>query len=145
MGFIPNINPKKYVFTPPPDLFTAEGKSHYPQIGVNNANCFNYITLLGVCGNERAAEIPLVLAWMKELRIQPSDSTIAVALVFWAELGVQAPLVERLTGGPENNEYSKLVDWIRDWVGEKRLPDARTLYKWQCIVKKMRETKDPGV
>jgi len=141
---IPNISPKKYVFTPPPDLFTAEGKSHYPQILVTNANCFNYITLLGVSGSGRAAEIPLVLAWMKELRIQPSNSTIAVALVFWAELSVQAPLVEKWTGGPENNEYSKLVDWIGDWVGERRLPYARTLYKWQCIVKKMRETKQTG-
>ena len=144
MDFIPNISPKKYVFTPPPDLFTVEGKSHYPQIAVSNANCFNYITLLGVSGR-RAAEIPLVLAWMKELHIQPSDSTLAVALVFWAELGVQAPLVEKLTGGPENNEFSKLVDWIRDWVGEGRLPHARTLYKWQCVVKKMRESKGPGV
>ncbi|KAF8797545.1 hypothetical protein BYT27DRAFT_7247056 [Phlegmacium glaucopus] len=140
IGLIPHISPKKYVFTPPPDLFTADGKSHYPQIVVANANCFNYITLLGVTGSGRAAEIPLVLAWMKELRIQPSDSTLAVALVFWAEVGVQAPLVEKWTGGPENNEYTKLVDWIRDWVGEKRLPHARMLYKWQGIVKKMRET-----
>jgi len=81
---------------------------------------------------------------MKELCIQPSDSTIAVALVFWAELSVQAPLIEKWTGGPENNEYSKLVDWIRDWVAERRLPYARTMYKWRCIVKKMRETKQTG-
>ena len=141
IGLIPNVSPKKYVFTAPSDLLTAEGKSHYPQIVVTHANCFNYITLIGVSGSGRAAEIPLVLAWMKGLGINPSDSTIAVALVFWAELGVQAPLIEKWTGGPENNEYSKLVDWIRDWVGEKRLPCSRTLYKWQCIVKKMRETK----
>ena len=141
IGLIPHISPKKYVFTPPPDLHTTEGTSHYPQIAVTNANCFNYITLLGVSGGGRAAEIPLVLAWMKELGIQPSESTIAVSLVFWAEVGVQAPLVEKWSGGPENNEYSKLVDWIRDWVGEMRLPHAKTLYKWQCIVKKMRETR----
>ena len=140
IDFIPTINPKEYVLTLPPDLLTADGESHYPQIAVNNANCFNYIILLGVTG-KRVAEIPLVLAWMKELRIQPSDSTIAVALVFWAEVSVQAPLVEKWAGGPENNEYSKLVNWIRDWIGEKRLPYARRLYKWQCIVKKMRETK----
>ena len=140
---MPNISSKKYEFTPPPDLFTAEGKSHYPQIAINNANCFNYITLLGVCGGRRAAEIPLVLAWMRELNIEPSDSTITVALVFWAELGVQAPLVEKWSGGPENNEYSRLVDWIGDWVGKKRLPCPQTLYKWQCIVKKMRESREP--
>jgi hypothetical protein len=141
--FIPNISYEKYVFTPPPDLFTTKGKCHYPQIAIDNANCFNYITLLGVYGGRRAAEIPLVLAWMKELKILPGESTIAVALVFWAEMGVQAPLVEKWSGGPENNEYSKLVDWIRDWIGEKRLPHPGTLHKWQCIVKKMRESKGP--
>ena len=144
IDLIPNISPKKYVFTPPPDLFTAEGKCHYPQIVVNSANCFNYITLLGVCGGRKAAEIPLVLAWMKELNILPDDSTIAIALVFWAELGVQAPLVEKWSGGPENSEYSRLVNWIRDWVGKKRLPHPGTLYKWQCIVKKMRESRESG-
>ncbi|KAF8154189.1 hypothetical protein B0H34DRAFT_661422 [Crassisporium funariophilum] len=135
---LPKFNPKKYVFTPPPDLLTSDGKSHHPHIVVTNANCFNYITLLGVAG--RVAEIPLVLAWMKELGIQPSDSTVAVALVFWGEVSAQAPLVERWSGGPEKNEYSRLVDWIRDWVGEMRLPHGRTLYKWQGIVKKMRES-----
>ena len=138
---IPNISSKKYVFTPPPDLLTAEGKSHYPQIVITNANCFNYITLLGVCGGKRAAEIPLVLAWMKELGIVPGNSTIAVALVFWAELGVQAPLVEKWSGGPEKNEYSKLVDWIRGWVGNNMIPSPEILHKWQCIVKKMRESR----
>ena len=141
IDLIPNISSKKYVFTPPPDLLTAEGKGHYPEIVINNANCFNYITLLGVCGGKRAAEIPLVLAWMKELGIVPSGSTISVVLVFWAELGVQAPLVEKWSGGPEKNEYSRLVDWIRDWVGKKMLPGPETLHKWQCIVKKMRESR----
>jgi hypothetical protein len=144
IDFIPNISSKKYVFTPPPDLLTAEGESHYPEIVINNAHCYNYITLLGVAGNKRAAEIPLVLAWMKELRIVPSESTIAVALAFWAELGVEAPLVEKLSGGPENNEYSRLVDWIRDWFGKRKLPPPTLLYKWRGTVKKMRESKDPG-
>ena len=141
IDLIPKISSKKYVFTPPPDLLTPEGKSHYPQIVISNANCFNYITLLGVCGGKRAAEIPLVLAWMKELGIVPRESTIAAALVFWAELGIQAPLVEKWSGGPEKNEYSKLVDWIRGWVGKKSLPGPEMLYKWQCIVKKMRESR----
>jgi len=62
-------------------------------------------------------------------------------LVFWAELGVQAPLVEKWYGGPEKNEFSKLVDWITDWVGKKMLPRPEMLHKWQRIVKEMRESK----
>ena len=141
IDLIPNISSKKYVFKPPPDLLTAEGESRYPQIVINDANCFNYIVLLGICGGKRAAEIPLVLAWMKELGIVPKESTIAVALVFWSELGVQAPLVEKWSGGPEMNEFTRLKIWIRDWAGEKGLPRPNMLVKWQGIVKKMRESR----
>ena len=141
LDLIPKISSKKYVFTPPPDLLTAKGESHYPQIVINNANCFNYIVLLGIYGGERAAEIPLVLAWMKELCIVPKESTIAVALAFWSELGVQAPLVEKWSGGPELNEFAKLVNWITGWVGKKRLPRQEMLVKWQGIVRKMRESR----
>ncbi|KAF9562864.1 hypothetical protein CPC08DRAFT_816890 [Agrocybe pediades] len=133
---LPNFSPKEYVFEPPPDLLTPEGTTRYPQIVVNNAHCFNYITLIGTGG--RAAEIPLVLAWMRTIGIQPSDSTLAVALTFWAEISVQAPLVEKWNGGPEQNEYTKLVDWIKDWVGEERLPDDELMQKWRGIVTKMR-------
>ena len=133
---MPQLAPKSFTFDPFPDLLTPDKKSRYPSIVVTNSNCFNYITLLGVGG--RAGEIPLVLAWMKALRIQPSDSTIAVALVFWAEVTVQAPLVEKWSGGPEKNQYAKLVEWLRAWVGDKRLPHWRTLQKWQGIVNKMR-------
>jgi len=133
---VPQLAPKFFFFDPFPGLLTSDGKSHYPSIVVTNSNCFNYITLLGVGG--RAGEIPLVLAWMKALGIQPSDSTIAVALIFWAEVTVQAPLVEKWSGGPEKNQYAKLVEWLRAWVGERRLPHWRTLQKWQGIVNKMR-------
>jgi hypothetical protein len=137
---MPQLTPKFFAFDPFPDLLTSDGKSRYPSIVVTNSNCFNYITLLGVGG--RAGEIPLVLAWMKALGIQPSDSTIAVALVFWAEVTVQAPLVEKWSGGPEKNQYARFVEWLREWVGERRLPHWRTLQKWQGIVNKMRS--NPG-
>ncbi|KAF9481590.1 hypothetical protein BDN70DRAFT_517808 [Pholiota conissans] len=134
-----SLRPRPFVFTPPADLRPPPGggDSYYPSVVVTNANCFNYITLLGVGG--RAAEIPLVLAWMRELGLQPSESTLAVALVFWAEVSVQAPLVERWNGGPGRNEYAKLVEWIADWVGKKRVPGERTLQKWRGVVSSMRK------
>jgi len=79
-----------------------------------------------------------VLAWMKALGLQPSESTLAVSLVFWSEISVQAPLVEQWRGGPSKNEYARLVDWITDWVGIKRLPDDEVLRKWRHIVNRMR-------
>ncbi|KAF8174903.1 hypothetical protein BJ912DRAFT_1024585 [Pholiota molesta] len=132
------LGPRPYVFVPPVEgLRPPQGGSYYPGVVVTNANCFNYITLLGVGGP--VGEIPLVLAWMRELGLQPSDSTLAVALVFWEEVSVQAPLVEKWSGGPERNEYARLVQWIKDWVGEKRMPDERTLQKWRGIVISMRK------
>lgn len=133
---VPNFAPRKYVFQPPEDLLTPEGRSHYPQIIINNPQCFNYITLIGICG--RAEEIPLVLAWMRKIGIQPSNSTLAVSLVFWSEISVQAPLIEKWNGGPDQNEYMKLVGWIEDWVGKERLPNDELLRKWRSIVLKMR-------
>ncbi|PPQ65034.1 hypothetical protein CVT24_008183 [Panaeolus cyanescens] len=124
-------------------------------------------------------EIPLVLARMKALGIQPSNSTLALSLVLWGEVCVGAPLMERFGSGrsdksvspptpfdtttpPAANplttrsnsenpssstplygedggvEYRRLVDWLRDWVGEQRLPNWRTLNKWQRVVGDMR-------
>jgi len=50
-------------------------------------------------------------------------------------------LVEKWSGGPEMNEFAKLENWIRDWVGKKGLPPQEMLVKWQGIVRKMRESK----
>ena len=51
---------------------------------------------------------------------------------------MQAPLVEKLSGGPERGEYARLVEWVRDWVGDYRVPDAQLLAKWGGIIRKMR-------
>ena len=132
------IGPHKFVFTPPPDILTPEGKSWYPTIIPTNSMFFNYLTLLGVTG--RANEVALTLAWMRSLGVQPSQATLGVALVLWAEVSVEAPWVEKWHGREENEEYTKLVDWCRDWVGESRLPHWKTLAKWQEVIRKMRVT-----
>lgn len=144
IGF-PSLRTRTYQFVPPPDLYllsptTQEKKPHFPQIVVTNANCFNYITLLGLsnASSSHVGEIPLVLAWMRALSIQPSNSTLAVALMLWYEVSVQAPLVEKLSGGPERGEYARLVEWVRGWVGDYRVPDAQLLAKWGGIIRKMR-------
>ena len=135
---LPSLGRVKSEFISPPDLLAPDGRSHYPQIVPNNSNCFNYITLLGV--SSRAAEIPLTLAWMRALGIYPSRSTLSVALVFWAEISMQAPLIEKWSGGSANSEYAKLVEWIIDWVGEQGFPKGTHYGKWVRIIEKMRES-----
>jgi pentatricopeptide repeat protein len=135
---LPNLNTIDTQFIPPPDLLTPEGRSRYPQIVPTNRNCFNYIILLGI--SSRAAEIPLTLAWMRALGISPSRSTLSVALVFWAEVSMQAPLIEKWSGGASKSEYTRLVEWIVDWVGEQRLPEDAHFMKWLHIIEKIRNT-----
>ncbi len=91
--------PAPYVFTPPASVTLRRpgGGSWYPSVAASNACVFNYVALLGAGG--RAGEIALVLAWMRGLGLQPSEATLALALVFWGEVGMQAPLIEMLGGG----------------------------------------------
>lgn len=138
-GFgLPKLGPTKTKFTPPTDLLTEDGRSHYPHIIVTNENCLNCIVLLGL--TSRAAEIPLMLAWMRALRVRPTGATLALALVFWSEVSVQAPLIEKWTGGSEKSEYSRLREWMKEWVGNGRVPNERLLGEWHHKVAKLRST-----
>ncbi|KAF8630279.1 hypothetical protein AX17_005465 [Amanita inopinata Kibby_2008] len=107
-------------FELPPNLRTAEGQSWYPDIIPNNDHYLQYLLLL--CMGQRAAEIPLTLAWMRASGTMPNRATLAVALVFWAEVSMHPPLIESWTGGWERSQYARLAEWMKDWVGEWRMP-----------------------
>lgn len=140
--------------------FLLDNKPYYPSIIPTNSNFFNYLTLLslsprlptihispnGLTSQEKAGaplpppsphETPLILAWMRTLSIQPSNSTLALALVLWGKVcaHVDASAPKEKLG---ESQYVALVDYLRDWVGEDRLPHWRTLEKWRGIVVKMR-------
>jgi hypothetical protein len=106
----------------------------YPQIYPTNAMFFAYIQLLGF--QSLATEIPLALAWMRVLDIKPSRHTLSVALVFWAEVSLHGPLIEKLVG--ERSEYLKLVRWIREWVGDKGAPNDKDIRRWLKHVARIR-------
>lgn len=135
---LPKFRPSKNFLELPTGLLTPEGHSHYPNIVVTNTNCFNYIVLLGLI--DRATEIPQTLAWMREIGIQPTVATLSVALAFWSEVSVQAPLIEKWWG-EENSEYVRLERWIREWVGKERVPNQAELEKWHRIVGELRERR----
>ena len=106
----------------------------YPTIKPTKTTFHNLIYLLGTCG--QASQIPTVLAWMKELGITPFGRTIAVALVFWAEVSLRAPLFEQFGG---EGEYSKLLRWLEAWVGESRMPGQARMTKMSKLIAKDRE------
>ncbi|KXN85232.1 hypothetical protein AN958_11507 [Leucoagaricus sp. SymC.cos] len=115
--------------------------SHYPSIILTNSTCLQYILLLIL--SSRSNEIPLLLAWMRFIGIQPSNSIIALSLAAWSEVSVAAPLVERFNQRRyEGREYVRLVEWIKDWVGERRIPGLKEVMKWSRIVENVRERRE---
>ncbi|KIL57525.1 hypothetical protein M378DRAFT_171658 [Amanita muscaria Koide BX008] len=122
--------------------YTTSSSRSYPTIIPTNNNFLQYLLLLGL--NERAAEIPITLACMKALGIKPDRATLAVGLVFFAEVGMQPPLVKAIDewrgrGEGNKDEYSRMVEWMKEWVGEERMPRVENLRKWQFWVKNARE------
>ncbi|KAH7103617.1 hypothetical protein BKA62DRAFT_768560 [Auriculariales sp. MPI-PUGE-AT-0066] len=111
----------------------------FPNI-IPNADVFHrYISMLGQCG--RAAEIAHALAWMRQLNILPTTSTLAMALVYWRTVTDDAPAVEiykdvvGVQTEQENeeaaasmnfygSEYVKLVRWLHEWVSDRMPSDA---------------------
>ncbi|KAI0270513.1 hypothetical protein BC834DRAFT_950309 [Gloeopeniophorella convolvens] len=102
-----------------PPFLPAGTTPAYPAFAPDDAVFRAAILLLGAARS--AGTIPLVLAWMRALGVAPRPRTLAYALVFWAEVSVGAPLLERLRGG--GGEYLRLVRWMEDWVGLANVPN----------------------
>ncbi|KAF9790644.1 hypothetical protein BJ322DRAFT_1216363 [Thelephora terrestris] len=109
----------------------------YPKIHPTKTTFHNLISLLGMSG--QASQIPMVLAWMKELGIIPFERTTAMALIYWAEVSLRAPLFEQFGG---EGEYSKLLKWLEAWVGEGRMPGQARMTRMSKVIAKAREGRD---
>ena len=109
----------------------------YPKIIPKKATFHNQIYLLGMCG--QASQIPMVLAWMKELKIIPFGRTTAMALIFWAEVSLRAPLFEQFGG---EGEYSRLLKWLGEWLGEGRMPGQARMTRMSKVIAKAREGQE---
>ncbi|KAH8983011.1 hypothetical protein EDB92DRAFT_1767791, partial [Lactarius akahatsu] len=106
---------------PPPLLPVHTHAAGYcPSFAPDDATFRAAVLLLGAA--RAAGEIPLVLAWMRALGVVPRTRTLAYALVFWAEVSVGAPLLERLRGA-HRGEYVRFVRWMEEWVGVANVPD----------------------
>ncbi|KAH7927179.1 hypothetical protein BV22DRAFT_1061395 [Leucogyrophana mollusca] len=97
-----------------------------------------YIQLLGL--SSLAAEIPLALAWMRRLNIQPSRKTLSIALVFWAEVSLRGPLFEEWAEKRQRSEYGRLMQWIEGWVGKEETPTDWDIQRALRAVAKMRDS-----
>ena len=113
-----------------PPLLPIHPRGAYPSFAPDDATFRAAVLLLGA--SRAASEIPQTLAWMRALGVAPKTRTLAYALVFWAEVSIGAPLLERLRGSPVGShlvgdggqgEYARLVRWMAEWVGAQNVPD----------------------
>jgi hypothetical protein len=108
-------------FTP---LLPIHPRGAYPSFAPDDATFRAAVLLLGTA--RCASQIPQTLAWMRALGVVPRVRTLAYALVFWAEVSIGAPLLERLRSRrrrEDGGEYVRLVRWMEEWVGVENVPD----------------------
>ncbi|KIM90001.1 hypothetical protein PILCRDRAFT_812796 [Piloderma croceum F 1598] len=118
-------------------LITASTSFHASVIPTESA-FYAYIFLLGTSSYQH--EIPLVLAWMRALRIHPRRRTLCIALIFWAEVSLRGPLFEDWAERNERSEYGKLYRWMLDWVGEDNVPKDYLIGYFLKVVAQARDS-----
>ena len=94
-----------------------------------------------LAAEERAAQIPIVLSWMRFLGVQPQRVTLAAALVYWSEVTLEGPWFERWKG--EKSRYIALLKWITQWVGRRHTPHRGDMQDALGRVKWLREVIPP--
>lgn len=112
---------------PNPPLLPTHPHGAYPSFSPDDSTFRAALLLVGMA--RCASQIPQILGWMRALDIKPRVFTLAYALVFWAEVSIGAPLLEklRIRGWHEDGEYVRLVRWIGEWVGVDNVPDEATI------------------
>lgn len=75
-----------------PDVGDERMGPPLPTVMPSESTFAAYISLLGL--SSRADEIPEVLVWMRALSVVPKTETLAIALVFWMEVGLRGPVFE---------------------------------------------------
>lgn len=116
----------------------TDTKMRYSRIVPTSVTFRLILDLLGA--ESLSAEIPLVLAWMRALNIVPSKSTLATAIVHWAEVSSDAPLIEAMKGGQYHSPYERLIEWMTEWVGEENMPHGQHIQTERGRVRYYKET-----
>ena len=131
--------PEEY-FSPPddpnPPLLPIHPHGAYLSFTPDDSTFRAAVLLLGT--SRCASQIPQTLAWMRALDIWPRVFTLAYALVFWAEVSIGPPLLERLRGRNDEGEYVRLVRWMEEWVGVENVPDEATVGEAMRYIDAMR-------
>ena len=122
------------------------GNSEIPKhtvsgIAPSEQTFFAYILLLGTSSCQ--SEIASVLACMRALHIKPRKSTLAISLIFWAEVSTRGPLLEDWAARNDRSEYERLKNWLIDWVGSDGMPHEGTIHRFLRVIAEVRDYNVP--
>jgi hypothetical protein len=131
-------------YLPSVPLLPIHPRGAYPSFAPDDATFRSSVLLLGTA--RCARQIPLILAWMRALGITPRTRTLAYALLFWAEVSIGSPLLERLQRWrrEDGGEYVRLVRWMEEWVGAENVPDEAAIGEAMRKVDVMRRSRRHG-
>ena len=87
-------------------------------------------------------QIPLVLSWMRFAMVRPGAATLACALVYWGEVTLEGLWVQPLRR-MEHDQYIRLREWIRRWVGRGNMPTREARQNALMRVRRLRDAKVP--
>ena len=107
-----------------PDVGDERMGPPLPTVMPSESTFAAYISLLGL--SSRAEEIPEVLVWMRALGVVPKTETLAVALVFWMEVGLRGPVFEDGWvgwGREAGSESARTIPMNATGSTSARLPD----------------------
>ena len=139
----PTILPVHASETNPP-LLPIRPNGAYLSFAPDEPTFHAAVLLLGVARG--ASQIPQVLAWMRALGVKPRLRMLSYALVFWAEVSIGPPLLERLriSSGYMGGEYVRLVRWMEEWVGVENVPDEAAIGEAMRKIDDMRKRFGKG-
>lgn len=131
--------------TPPPP-----NASLYPEIMPSDRTFRAYIRLLGE--HELTQQIPLALAWMRALEIDPTKDTLVAALAYYRESSdtSRPPLIEAYGAGRQHKDFQTLTTWVSIWQPH-RMPKEEELKRFvtsrrlQRDALKWRDSDERGV
>ncbi|KAF7978194.1 hypothetical protein HWV62_1408 [Athelia sp. TMB] len=135
------IREETWAAPPTPPLLSISSLPPHASVVPSDATFQAYILLLGTSSYQH--EVPLTLAWMRALQVKPSHRTLCFALIFWAEVSLRGPLFEDWADRNDRSEYGRLVKWMKEWVGEKRVPTDDMVAAYLKEVDDAKDTRRP--
>ncbi|KAH8831201.1 hypothetical protein DL96DRAFT_1586836 [Flagelloscypha sp. PMI_526] len=125
-------------------LLNDRGSSWYPNLILTTESFMEYLLVLARGGGHGSAESARALLWMRLLSIEPSYDLLCLAIALFHDVSFRVgPREFDLDGTPlmpvekirKKNQFERFMVWLKDWVGQERIPSPVDIRRWQKKVR----------